>query len=100
MSESEHEQFGSTIGSIGGGSRWFNREPEVRRTEVKTYRETWMCPCDGCHGEMEFNGHTWPTGDPGYHHTCSNCEFTAAVHACYPRVVTQPAEDPQSNPRA
>lgn len=82
-------EFGTTIGN----SRWFNQEPKVKRIEVKTFRETWMCPCDGCSGEMTFNGMTWPTGDPGYHHTCSICEFTAAVHVTYPRVVSASASN-------
>lgn len=86
--DGEHDKFGKPI----GGSRWFNQEPEVRRTEVKTFREEWMCPCDGCPGEMTFNGMSWPTGGPRYHHTCHVCGFTAAVHANYPRVVTKPAD--------
>ena len=78
----EHEQFGSSI----GGSRWFNQNPNVSRKEVKTFREIWTCPIDGCEGEMVFNGLIWPTGQPGYHHTCKKCGFTAAIHDKFPRI--------------
>ena len=59
-------------------SRWFRGEPII--TEEKTWRR-WMCPFDDCDGEMVYTGTIWPTGDPGYHHTCSkdDCKFTAAI---------------------
>lgn len=77
----EWDEFGEQC----AGSRWFNREPTLVKSEVRVFEERWSCPCVGCDGEMKFNGMTWPTGDPGYHHTCSRCGFTAAIHgAKYP----------------
>jgi len=86
-----HEKFGQGIGALttGGQSRWFNAEPEIAEKPVQTFEQRWMCPMDDCSGEMVFNGLTWPTGDPGYHHTCDTCGFTAAIHDRYPRNVTR-----------
>lgn len=100
------EDFGSRC----GGSRWFRGELRIAHEKIidKTYpmicvdfdgkEETvqfvtdwhyiqkWLCPNRECAGEMKDSGWTWPTGDPGYHHTCSVCGFTAAIHgATYPR---------------
>jgi hypothetical protein len=69
-----------------GQTSWFSGEPEVVEKELVPYRRVWLCPEDDCDGEMKFNGFTWPTADPGYHHTCTKCGFTAAVHAKYPGV--------------
>lgn len=67
---------------------WHSGEPKIREEPVRPVRERWMCPKEGCVGEMVFNGTTWMTCDPGYHHTCSECGHTAAVRgATYPRVV-------------
>lgn len=76
------EKFGPTI----SGSRWFNEDPEVEYQEIAVVREHWPCPNEGCEGEMEFTGRIWPMPDPGYHHKCSACDFTAAIRgAQYPR---------------
>lgn len=83
LKNKEWNKFGNQCGE----SRWFKGEPVTDRVRVETFREKWSCPCEGCKGEMIFNGMTWPTGDPGYHHTCNSCQFTAAVHAQYPRTI-------------
>ncbi len=75
MSNPEHDAFGSPI----GGTRWFNTEPTIEREPLIPMHASWRCPISDCGGEMKFNGMTWPTGNPGYHHTCDKCEFTAAV---------------------
>jgi hypothetical protein len=80
------------FGEPCGNSRWFNREPNITRIDVKTFRELWPCPCD-CDGQMIFNGQVWSTNPPGYHHTCSRCGFTAAVHTKYPRITHGDADD-------
>ena len=80
---SNPDDFGTPI----GGTRWFNGEPTLSESPVQTIRQRWICPMSDCGGEMVFNGFTWPTGNPGYHHTCNKCAFTAAVHGVkYPRV--------------
>jgi hypothetical protein len=82
------DRFGQPI----AGSRWFNGEPNVTRDAMIPVRLRWLCPIESCGGEMIFNGMTWPTGDPGYHHTCNKCEFTAAVHGRrYPSIAYEPA---------
>jgi len=66
---------------------WFDGDPEISQTPVKTVREQWICPKKGCGGEMIFNGMSWPTSTPGYHHTCNTCEYTTAVRGVrYPRI--------------
>jgi hypothetical protein len=71
----EHDKFGAEI----SGSRWFNDTPDLVETPVTSVRVTWPCPVTGCGGEMKFNGETWLTSAPGYHHTCDRCGFTAAL---------------------
>jgi len=74
----EHDKFGNYC----AGSRWFNGEPEVTCKPVVPRRATWGCPIDGCNGTMEFNDMSRLTG---YHHTCTQCGFTAAIkHKKYP----------------
>jgi len=82
------EEFGTTI----AGSRWFNQTPKTRRVKVETYEEHWDCPMQGCKGEMRSNGNVWPMHPAGYHHTCSECGFTAAPYggASFPRTFTEP----------
>lgn len=82
----EHEQFGKTI----TGSRWFNQEPEIVERPVRTFEQRWLCPMDECSGQMVYNGMSWPMNPPGYHHTCSECGFTAAIHGKrYPLTTTR-----------
>ena len=78
-------KFGEGIAS----SRWFKGEPQVTETRVVAYQQRWQCPHEDCPGEMIHNGRSWPdTPVPGYHHTCNNCGFTAAIYGIkYPRVV-------------
>ena len=79
----EHDKFGSPC----GGSRWFNSEPKITERVMVPVEEHWSCPVENCDGEMKFNGMTWPTGNPGYHHTCDKCGFTAAISGKrYPRI--------------
>lgn len=82
IAEKDWNQFGSDI----GGSRWFHGEPMITKRQVTPVRASWLCPTE-CGGYMVFNGMTWPTGDPGYHHTCDQCGFTAAIHGHrYPEI--------------
>ena len=85
MSNPEWEKFGNSC----AGSRWFKGEPTVTERLVQTYEQLWMCPVTPCDGEMRYTGRYWPTGTPGYHHTCNKCGFTAAVSVVYPRTVTR-----------
>lgn len=91
----EAEEYGTSIGgALGKASRWFDGEPDVSRERVVPVRERWWCPMSDCDGEMTFNGSTWPTGRPGYHHTCGECGFTAAVRGKkYPRITHVPPDD-------
>ena len=78
----EWNEFGKQCAN----SRWFRGEPLLIERPVRTYEQRWMCPVKPCDGEMRYNGMMWPTADPGYHHTCSKCGFTAAITgAQYPR---------------
>lgn len=79
----EHERFGRTI----AGSRWFNGKPFITVRSVTPVQENWRCPLVDCNGFMVYNGSQWPMSPPGYHHTCSACGFTAAIHEKYPRIV-------------
>lgn len=89
----EWRQFGDPIGlpfSETGESRWFHGEPVIDEREVKTFAQSWPCPVGGCEGEMIANGMTWPMNPPGYHHTCNQCSFTAALsNQQFPRTVTR-----------
>lgn len=69
----EWKKFGDPV----TGSRWFRGVPAV---EVRAGEVVWACPTAECNGSMEFNGSAWPTGSYGYHHTCSECGFAAAIH--------------------
>lgn len=83
------EHFGNSIGLVGTGglSRWFRGEPTVTSENVAPVRLRWMCPMPDCGGEMHDTGHVWPTVDPGFHHQCDRCEFTAAIHGKkYPQI--------------
>ncbi|MDO5947990.1 hypothetical protein [Burkholderia cepacia] len=63
-------------GEAIAGSRWFEGVPSVGIVDREV---VWHCPTTGCEGVMKFNGSVWPTGVPGYHHTCTACAFTAAI---------------------
>jgi len=92
MDDEKHNEFGAPCGN----SRWFNQEPVIEVTPVQSVMERWYCPIDGCSGQMHHNGIMWPTGNPGYHHVCDECGFTAAITgAAYPRqsVRSLPTED-------
>lgn len=85
----EHEK---KFGPCYGGSRWYEGDPEVISTEVKTYREVWKCPAH-CGGEMQYTGYAWGTAPPGHHHVCNNnkCGFRAVPRngECFPRTVAR-----------
>ena len=87
----EDEEFGTTI----TGSRWFNAEPEIEEVEVKAFRQEWLCPKEDCSGKMVSNGYSWPMNPPGYHHTCTECQFTAAPRdgQRFPCEVTYPVKE-------
>jgi hypothetical protein len=86
----EHEKFGGTI----SGSRWFKGEPKITTKRMYPVQARWLCPIEGCDGEMKYAGWTWPVNPPGYHHTCHVCGFTAAIHGKkYP--CTEYVEDPE-----
>jgi len=83
----EHDKFGINC----GGCRWFNTKPMIEEQRMVPIQQQWKCPIDGCGGEMKFNGMMWPTTNPGYHHTCDKCGFTAAIHDIkYPRIIYIP----------
>lgn len=89
MNDDIDKQFGSRC----GGSRWFNQDPQTREQPMRAVRVTWPCPVHPCEGEMVYNGMSWPTGDPGYHHTCTICKFTAAIHGHrYPAIEYRPVD--------
>lgn len=90
--ERNDEQFGNTI----AGSRWFKGEPQITRRVMRPVQERWLCPHDGCDGEMLSSGWNWPTNPPGYHHTCTVCGFTAAPMSGqhFPRITYE--EDPNA----
>lgn len=64
-------------GAPCAGSRWFAATPNVEMDASR--RVVWRCPIANCGGEMKFTGEVWPTGDPGRHHKCNKCGFTAAI---------------------
>jgi hypothetical protein len=66
------ENHGSNI----AGSRWFEGVPVLA---VEGGRVVWKCPTQNCGGDMLATGSMWMTGDPGYHHKCATCGFTAAI---------------------
>lgn len=68
-------------------SEWLPGAPEFRDTPVRPVRREVICPkCK--EGTMWFTGTSWPTGDPGYHHKCSICEYVAAIRGGqYPKIV-------------
>lgn len=81
----------AAYGEENSGSRWFAGEPTIERAPVRPVMLRWRCPIDG--GEMVSAGWTWPTFEPGYHHTCDRCGFTAALSGQrFPRVEYEPAE--------
>ena len=91
MGDKNHEKFGSPIMTSQGPSRWFRGEPEISEVHMATFEQRWMCPMDNCNGEMQYNGSQWPMSPPGYHHTCTECGFTAALcGVSYPRNVYRP----------
>lgn len=76
-------------------SEWFSGTPTFIDTPRQPVLREWACPVDGCTGKMVFNGHTWPTGDPGYHHTCTVCKGTLAIQGGrYPKMEFIAAGDP------
>lgn len=79
-------------------SEWYFGEREIASEAVSPVREHWKCPKD-CGGEMVFNGISWMTAEPGYHHTCTVCSLTLAIHgAKYPRIVYRPSDQPGERP--
>lgn len=98
----EHEQFGTSIGIAfpqSQMSRWFLGKPNIVKT-YKLWTAKWICPIEGCFGEMIFNGAIWPMSPPGYHHTCDKCGFTAALSGRkYPGINKGDDECPLENPK-
>jgi hypothetical protein len=70
-------------------AEWHNGEVVTKRVEVKTFHEVWICPQDGCDGEMQYNGYSWSCYPEGHHHTCTKCGFTSVPHEgmMFPRQV-------------
>lgn len=72
-------------------SEWFFDAPEMLYTSVDVVRREWRCPEAGCTGTMVFNGFTWPTSDPGYHHACTVCGKVRAIHGHqFPEITYKP----------
>ncbi len=73
-------------------TEWFKGElgPLEKSTEVSTYRVVLTCPKCG-EGKMRFNGMTWPTAPPGYHHQCTKCEYICVIRGHqYPELSMEP----------
>lgn len=58
---------------------WFNGEKDITEESVVPIRQRWMCPENGCDGEMIYNGTMWPMSPLGYHHICSKCGIGLAI---------------------
>lgn len=86
---SKPDDFGRDI----GGSRWFNQVPTLGERVDKQNRLliTWLCPMDGCNGEMKSTGKRWLSSPPGFHHACTKCGFQAALEG-----VEYPARTPSA----
>lgn len=66
---------------------WYSGEVKTRDDGQPVTRH-WMCPEEGCEGEMKSTGTMWPTGSPGYHHRCTVCGVGYAIHnQRFPRIV-------------
>lgn len=66
---------------------WFVGDPELKDVPVKVVHRMWRCPINGCTGEMKYTGVQWPTGDPGFHHKCTECGYEGAIRGgAYPRI--------------
>ncbi len=66
---------------------WYNNEPNIEKTPVVPVSEKWLCAQKNCDGAMVYNGTSWPTGTPGYHHTCDECGYTTVLRGKrYPRI--------------
>lgn len=58
---------------------WFTDTPRLKEERVTPVIVRWMCPKDGCQGEMKSTGTHWPSNPPGYHHVCDACGYAAAM---------------------
>lgn len=66
---------------------WFTGEPTFQdEPRVPVYRR-WVCPQEGCGGEMVFSGASWMTVPPGHQHICDRCGFGAVLKNTYPKIV-------------
>jgi hypothetical protein len=55
----------------------------------------WLCPKDGCDGEMKSTGHGLTTLSTSWQHRCTKCQHEALAGANYPRVAYLPIEQIQ-----
>jgi hypothetical protein len=75
-------------------SEWFLGEPHIAQVLMVPVQERWLCPKEGCDGEMKFTGERWCTNPYGNHHKCAKCEYTAALRGeTFPRIVHRPAHE-------
>lgn len=54
-------------------SEYFHGEPDIKRVPVTTVRATWICPKEGCGGEMIATGLYQATNPPAFVHVCNKC---------------------------
>ena len=77
------------------GNSYVADEPMLKRVEMRTFEEHWVCPVEGCGGDMVYAKYVQPLGErPAYHHKCDKCGHVAAVILKqYPRTVNEPVHE-------
>jgi len=61
-------------------------EPRIARAPVQPIRERWLCPVEGCAGEMKMSGFS-KTIVRRSAHRCDQCGNVAYAKHSYPRIV-------------
>lgn len=66
---------------------WFFAEPALESKPMRPVRVGWLCPTEGCAGEMVATGVNWPMNSVGYHHKCTVCNNILAIQGkTFPRI--------------
>jgi hypothetical protein len=55
--------------------------------DVKTVYRHWLCPKDGCDGEMVGTGHGMSTNRTHWQHRCDKCGYEEWATRSYPDIV-------------
>lgn len=66
---------------LDGGDKKFRDEPVV-----PVFRH-WLCPCEGCEGEMISTGYGLSTATTEWQHRCNKCSHKAWARHSYPTVI-------------